>query len=201
MENQWANFVRNHDELTLDQLSDAERADVFAKFGPDEDVQLFGRRLRLRLPTMLRGDQERIRLVYSLMFSLPGTPVLLYGEEIGMTENPDIEGRMSVRSPMRWSHEPTGGFSTAEPSQLRRRLVSGQHGPKKPNVAAQRRDPESMLNWMERLIRRRRDCPEFGWGRWQLIETAEPSVMAHRCDWEGRTVIAVHNLSPEPCSP
>jgi len=87
---QFANFVRNHDELILDQLSDTERQEVFEAFGPDPDMQLFGRGLRRRLPTMLDGDEQRIRMVYSLLFSLPGTPVLFYGEEIGMGENLEI---------------------------------------------------------------------------------------------------------------
>ena len=98
--------MRNHDELTLDKLSASEREEVFAAFGPEKELQLFGRGLRRRLPTMLDGDQQRIRMVYSLMFSLPGTPVLFYGEEIGMGENLAIEGRMSVRAPMQWSDEP-----------------------------------------------------------------------------------------------
>ena len=109
---QWANFVRNHDELTLDKLTKAERHEVFDAFGPEPEMQLFDRGLRRRLPTMLGGDQRRIRLVYSLMFSLPGTPVLFYGEEIGMGENLDVEGRLSVRTPMQWSDGPNGGFST-----------------------------------------------------------------------------------------
>ena len=108
---QWANFVRNHDELTLDKLSDEERAEVFAAFGPDPELQLYGRGLRRRLPTMLGGDERRIRMVYSLAFSLPGTPVLFYGEEIGMAENLEIPGRYSVRAPMQWSAERNGGFS------------------------------------------------------------------------------------------
>ena len=100
---QWASFARNHDELTLDKLSASEREEVFAAFGPEKELQLFGRGLRRRLPTMLDGDQQRLRMVYSLVFSLPGTPVLFYGEEIGMGENLAIEGRMSVRAPMQWS--------------------------------------------------------------------------------------------------
>ena len=110
---QWANFVRNHDELTLDKLSEEERQEVFAAFGPEEELQLYGRGLRRRLPTMFGGDERRIRMVYSLAFSLPGTPVLFYGEEIGMAENLAIEGRYSVRAPMQWSGEPQAGFTTA----------------------------------------------------------------------------------------
>jgi len=190
---QWAHFARNHDELSLDKLSDAERAEVFAAFGPDPDMQLYGRGLRRRLPGMLAGDERRLRLVYSLMFSLPGTPVLFYGEEIGMAENLAIEGRYAVRAPMQWSDEPNAGFTTAaEPG--RPLLADGPLGYPEVNVARQRREPESLLNWMERLIRRRRECPEVGWGEWSLLEQDDPAVLAHRVDWEGSTVVAVHNL-------
>jgi trehalose synthase len=197
---QWANFVRNHDELTLDKLSDGERGEVFAAFGPDPAMQLYGRGLRRRIPTMLDGDRARIRMTYSLMFSLPGTPVLLYGEEIGMAENLDIEGRFSVRAPMQWSGDRHAGFSSApEGARLPRPVVDDERfAPATVNVADQRRDPDSMLNWMERLIRRRRECPELGWGRFRLLETAEAAVMAHRADWDGQTVIAVHNLGESP---
>lgn len=198
--NQWANFVTNHDELTLDRLTEAERQEVFAALGPAATMRLFDRGIRRRLPTMLNGDQRRIRMVYSLLFSLPGTPVLFYGEEIGMAENLDIPGRMSVRTPMQWSGENSGGFSTADPAILRRPLVTSEHyGPNAVNVVDQRLEPNSLLNWMERLIRRRRECPEFGWGTWQLLETAHPSLFAHRCDWQGSTIIAIHNLSAKPC--
>ena len=153
--------MRNHDELTLDKLSEDERAEVFARFGADPSLQLYGRGLRRRLPTMLDGDERAIRMVYSLAFSLPGTPVLFYGEEIGMAENLAIEGRYSVRAPMQWS--PDGGFTRlrrAVPADGRGRLRarSGSTSP------TQRRDPDSLLNWFERLIRRRRECPELGFG-------------------------------------
>ncbi len=193
----FANFVRNHDELTLDQLTDEEREEVFAAFGPDEDMQLFARGLRRRLPPMLDGDQQRIRMVYSLLFSLPGTPVLFYGEEIGMGENLDIPGRMSVRTPMQWSDDANGGFSQAPPAKLRRPVVTGRYSPLAVNVAAQRRDPDSLLSWTERLIRRRHETAEIGWGTWRVLKSDVRSVLAHRCDWEGRTIVAVHNLSAQ----
>jgi glycosidase len=196
---QWANFVRNHDELTLDKLSESEREEVFAVFGPDEDMQLYGRGLRRRLPTMLDGDQRRIRLAYSLAFSLPGTPVLFYGEEIGMAENLAIEGRYSVRSPMQWSSDPQAGFTTSgEP--CRPLVEDGPFSYHEVNAASQRRDPHSLHNWMERLIRRRRECPEFGWGTWALLDTGDDAVFAHRCDWEDSTVVAVHNLAGREAS-
>ena len=150
---QWANFVRNHDELTLDKLAEDERAEVFAAFGPEAELQLYGRGLRRRLPTMVGGDERRIRMLYSLAFALPGTPVLFYGEEIGMAENLEIPGRYSVRAPMQWSADRHGGFSTAEDADaLCRPVVAAEGwGPDRVNVAAQRRDPGSLLNWMERL--------------------------------------------------
>jgi trehalose synthase len=191
---QWANFVRNHDELTLDKLSEEERQEVFDAFGPEKDVQLYGRGIRKRLPTMLGGDERRIRLAYSLAFSLPGTPVLFYGEEIGMAENLAIEGRYSVRSPMQWSSEHQAGFTTAEKAG-RPVVEDGPFGYRELNVTRQRRDPDSLLNWMERLIRRRRECPELGWGKPALLDTGDAAVFALRSDWEGSTVVAVHNLA------
>jgi trehalose synthase len=191
---QWANFVRNHDELTLDKLSEDERQEVFAAFGPEEELQLYGRGLRRRLPTMLDGDGRRIRMVYSLAFSLPGTPVLFYGEEIGMAENLAIEGRYSVRAPMQWSDEPQAGFTTAREA-CRPVVEQGPFGFREVNVARQRRDPEAMLNWMERLIRRRRECPELGWGEHALLDPGDSAVFAQRSDWDGSTVVAVHNLA------
>jgi trehalose synthase len=195
---QWARFVRNHDELTLDKLTDKQRQEVFDAFGPEEDMQLFGRGLRRRLPPMLDGDEQRIRMTYSLLFTLPGTPVLFYGEEIGMGENLDIDGRLSVRTPMQWIDGRNAGFSSARPSQLRRPLVEGQFGPLAVNVASQERDADSLLNWMERAIRRRRETPEFGWGQWSVLDTEDNAVLAHRCAWEGRAVVAVHNFSADP---
>ena len=122
--------MRNHDELTLDKLSDEERAEVFAAFGPEERMQVYGRGLRRRLPPMLDGDPRRIRMVYSLLFSLPGTPVLFYGEEIGMGEDLDAEGRLAVRTPMQWTSGRNGGFSDRRPPPAaragrQRRLLAG----------------------------------------------------------------------------
>jgi trehalose synthase len=199
---QWASFVRNHDELTLDKLSDSERQEVFAAFGPTKDLQVYGRGIRRRLPTMLSGHQRRIRMTYSLAFSLPGTPVLFYGEEIGMGENLDIEGRLAVRSPMQWSPSANGGFSAVrDPGALCRPLTSAEgFAPDEVNAASQYRDPDSLLNWFERLIRRRKDCPELGWGSFRPLDTGEAAVFAHRSDWEGGTIVAVHHLGEEPVS-
>jgi trehalose synthase len=196
---QWANFLRNHDELTLDQLSDDEREEVFAAFGPEEHMQLFGRGLRLRLPSMFGGDEARLRMAYSLMLSLPGAPVLFYGEEIGMGENLDIEGRLSVRTPMQWTPGPNAGFSTARRSSLRRPIPDGRFGPLAVNVAEQRRDEGSLLSWMQRMVRRRRDVPELSWGRCEVLDLGVDGVLAHRSVGADRAVLVLHNLSAGPC--
>ncbi len=195
----WANFVRNHDEWSLDKLTEAERQEVFRAFGPKEDMQLFGRGLRRRMPTMLNGDPARLRLVYSLVFALPGAPVLFYGEEIGMAENLAIPGRMSVRAPMQWLDERNGGFSTAPPDNLRRPIVEGRKwGAAAINVADQQRDPDSLLNWMERLIRRRRETPEIVFGAWSFLPVSEAAILALRYDWGTRVVLVIHNLGAKP---
>jgi trehalose synthase len=194
---QWATFVRNHDELTLDKLTDEEKEEVFAAFGPEPRMQIYGRGLVRRLPTMLGGDPRRLRMVYSLMFSLPGTPVLFYGEEIGMGEDLDAEGRNAVRTPMQWTPARNGGFSTADAEHLPGPVVSGGYGPEHVNVQDQRADPDSLLNFMRLLIARYRSCPELGWGSLEVLEQPHASVLAHRCTWEDGSLVAVHNLAEE----
>jgi glycosidase len=198
-QSQWATFLRNHDELTLDKLSDAERQEVFAAFGPDPAMQLYGRGLRRRLPTMLEGDPRRIRMAYSLMFSLPGTPVLFYGEEIGMGENLDVEGRLAVRTPMQWNEQANGGFSRARRSRLPRPVVGGAFGPQHVNVADQRTDPSSLLEFIALLIRRYRESPELGWADFRVLDQPHRQVLAHESAWDDRRIVAVHNLSPQSC--
>jgi maltose alpha-D-glucosyltransferase / alpha-amylase len=193
--NQWANFIKNHDELTLDKLTEAEREEVFAALAPDPDMRSFGRGIRRRVPPMLDGDRDRIELLYSLLFTLPGTPVLLYGEEIGLGDDPRVEGRGAVRVAMQWSPGPNAGFTTGEPAVPV--VTEGPFGPDRVNVATQRRDPESLLNWMERAVRTRKELPELGWGAWRVLDTDQPSVLAHRCDWQGKGVLVLHNLAPE----
>ncbi|HEV7450111.1 MAG TPA: alpha-amylase family glycosyl hydrolase [Pseudonocardiaceae bacterium] len=141
---------------------------------------------------------DRIRMVYSLLFSLPGTPVLFYGEEIGMGEDLRAEGRHAVRTPMQWSPEPGGGFSTAEESELPGPIPGGQYGPEQVNVATQERDPESLLSWMRLLIESYRACPELAWGRHAALDADDAAVLAHRCDTEDGTIVAVHNFGADP---
>ncbi len=190
-ESQWATFVRNHDELTPDKLSDPERDEVFAALGPDPEMQLYGRGLRRRLPPMLDGDP---RMVYSLLFSLPGTPVLFHGEEIGMGENLAIDGRLAVRTPMQWTDQRNGGFSNVAPSRLRRPVTEGGFGPEHVNVASQRSDPDSLLAFIRRLVQRYRESPELGWADFSVLDQPHRPVLAHACTWDDRRIVTVHNL-------
>ena len=191
----WASFLRNHDELSLDKLSDAQRQEVFRAFGPQPDMQLYGRGLRRRVPPMLGGDTRRIRMAYSLLFAMPGTPTLFYGEEIGMGENLAMHDRLAVRTPMQWTEGPTGGFSTAPADRLTRQVPTGPYAPQNVNVQAQRADPQSLLRWFEELIALRKELHEVGWGSSTIIELDEPSVLAMRYQWHRRELITVHNLA------
>lgn len=198
IEPQYANFLRNHDELTLDLLPQAEREEVLDAFAPDEEMRIFGRGLRRRLPGMFEGDPRRLKMVYSLLFALPGTPVLFYGEEIGMGENLDVPGREAVRTPMQWTSGKNGGFSSAKPSALSRAVTEGSFGPQHVNAADARRDQDSLLHHVTRLAKRYRESPELGWGEYQFLETPHSQVLAHRVTWEARSMVLLHNLGPEP---
>jgi maltose alpha-D-glucosyltransferase/alpha-amylase len=192
---QWAHFLRNHDELDLGRLQNAERELVFAEFGAEPSMQLYGRGIRRRAAPML-GDLRRLQLAYSLVLSMPGSPVLRYGEEIGMGENLRLKERYAIRTPMQWSAERNGGFSTA--AELVRPLVDqGAFAYERVNVEQQLRDPGSLLRWMIRMIRLRKQCPEIGWGEWRILPSGARSVLATEYRWRGSTIVCVHNLSSE----
>lgn len=196
---QWGNFLRNHDEVDLGRLAEQDREFVFSQFGPDPKMQLYDRGIRRRFLPMLGGDERRARMAFSLMFSLPGTPVIWYGDEIGMGDDLTQKERESVRTPMQWSAEDNGGFSRAPRNKLVRGVIEkGEYGYKRRNVMLQRRDANSMLNRIERLIRMRKECPEFGTGQITVLPSADPAVFAHCCTASTGTVAAVHNLSREP---
>jgi len=199
---QWANFIRNHDELSLDQLSSVEQDEIAGAFAPDrERMWIFDRGIRRRFAPMVKGDLQRLRLTYSLLLTLPGTPVINYGEELGMGDDLSLKERDPARTPMQWSSAPNGGFSTAAADRLLLPVISeGEYSYQHLNVKVQRRNPDSLINWMERAIRVRKECPEFGWGAWQILEANHPSVFAHRCEWQGRVIIAVHNLAEAACT-
>ncbi|WP_456618411.1 MULTISPECIES: alpha-amylase family protein [unclassified Bradyrhizobium] len=194
---QWGLFLRNHDELDLGRLTKAQREAVFKNFGPDKDMQLYDRGIRRRLAPMLGGDRRRLELAYSLMCTLPGTPVIRYGDEIGMGDDLSLPERNCARTPMQWSTEPHGGF-TKNDKPACPVINKGPYGFPHVNVAKQRRDANSMLNWTERIVRMRKEVPEIGWGDFAIIATRDPAVFIMRYDWRNNSVLFVHNLDEKP---
>jgi maltose alpha-D-glucosyltransferase/alpha-amylase len=191
----WAHFLRNHDELDLGRLSKRQRETVFERFAPEPAMQLYGRGIRRRLAPMLE-DRDRIRLAYSLLLALPGSPVLRYGEEIGMGENLRLGERSAIRTPMQWSAGRNGGFSESE-HVVRPPVTGGPYGFESVNVHDQMRQPDSLLRWLIDMIRVRKQTPEIGAGTWRTLPLRVPSVIGLRYDSNGTSVITVHNVSSE----
>jgi maltose alpha-D-glucosyltransferase / alpha-amylase len=194
---QWGLFLRNHDELDLGRLTERQRQAVFSAFGPDPQMQLYKRGIRRRLAPMLQGDRKRIELAYSLMMTLPGTPVLRYGDEIAMGDDLELEERNCARTPMQWSTEPQAGFTKSKQPVLPV-ISKGAYAFTHVNVAAQRRDPNSLLNWMERIIRMRKEVPEIGWGEFSFVKCNSSNVLIIRYAWRNNSVVCIHNLNLEP---
>jgi maltose alpha-D-glucosyltransferase/alpha-amylase len=190
---QWVQFLRSHDELDLGRLTVEQRQKVFDAFGPSKRMQLYDRGVRRRLAPMLGNNRRRLELAFSLLFSLPGTPMMQYGDEIGIGDNLRLPERECARTPMQWTAERHGGFSRAR--QVVRPVISDPvYGYKKVNVAAQRRDPDSLLNWTERIIRTRQECPEISWGSFVVLRTNVPEVLALRYDWRDTSLLTLHNF-------
>jgi maltose alpha-D-glucosyltransferase/alpha-amylase len=194
--NGWANFLRNHDELNLQRLSDAERGEVQAAFAPKPDMWLYGRGLRRRLAPMFGGDTPRLRMAWSLIFSMPGAPVIFYGDEIGLGEDLDAEGRSSVRSPMQWSATRNAGFSSAPAKDLIQPLVTARgFEPKAVNVEDQMADAASLWSYIRRLAHSRRDLAEICESTPDWLDAGSPSVLAHRFRTGEQELLLLHNLS------
>lgn len=193
---QWCTFLRNHDELDIERLPEKMRNVVFERFGPEQGMQLYHRGIRRRLASML-GDRRQVELANSILMALPGAPVIRYGDEIGMGEDLSLKERAAVRTPMQWTSERNAGFSTAQ--RLVHPVISaGPYGYQRVNVEAQRRDPHSLFNWMVRMIRVRKECPEIAWGEWKLLPGGSRSVLTLCCCWRGNRVVTLHNFSNEP---
>jgi maltose alpha-D-glucosyltransferase/alpha-amylase len=146
---------------------------------------------------MLHGDRRRLELAYSLMMTLPGTPMLRYGDEIGMGDDLRLPERNCARTPMQWSTELNGGF-TAHPKPILPVITEGPYGFRRLNVAMERRDPNSFLNWMERIIRMRKEIPEIGWGDFSVLPLRMPNALAMAYEWRNNCVLFLHNLISEP---
>jgi maltose alpha-D-glucosyltransferase/alpha-amylase len=194
---QWGQFLRNHDELDLGRLTEKQRQKVFTEFGADPGMQLYERGIRRRLAPMFDGDRRRLELAYSLLFTLPGTPVIRYGDELGMGDDLKLPERDCARTAMQWSNEPFGGFTKSDKPQIAV-ISGGPYGFEHVNAAIQRRHPDSLLNWTERIIRMRKEVPEVGWGDFTVIPVGDPSVLVMRYDWRNNWVLFVHNLDAKP---
>jgi maltose alpha-D-glucosyltransferase/alpha-amylase len=194
---QWVHFLRSHDELDLGRLTVEQRRKVFAAFAPKKTMQLYDRGVRRRLAPMLGGDRRRLELAFSLLYSLPGTPMMQYGDEIGMGYDLRLPERECARTPMQWSRDPQAGFSRASRT-VRPVIRDGAYGFESVNVSDQRRDPNSLLNWTERVIRARKECPEISWGDFTILRTNVPEVLAMRYDWRNTSLVTLHNFSARP---
>jgi maltose alpha-D-glucosyltransferase/alpha-amylase len=193
-------WLRNHDQLDLDQLQPDEREDVLAAFAPDPDMRAYGHGVRRRLAPMLDGDPRRLAMTHSLLFSLPGIPVVRYGEEIGMGDDLSRPERLAVRTPMQWSDECNGGFSSAPPDRLVVAPVSDpRFGPGQVNVEAQTGVQGSTLSNLQRFVRTRQGMREFA-GAARLARFDAPSVLGLRYDdaESGSSAFVFTNLGAEP---
>jgi maltose alpha-D-glucosyltransferase / alpha-amylase len=197
----WAQFLRNHDELDLGRLTAEQRDRVYSAFAPDKNMQLYGRGIRRRLAPMLHNDRRRIELAFSLLFSMQGMPVIYYGDEIGMGDDMALPERWPVRTCMQWADDRNAGFSTADENRVFHSVImEGDFGAAKVNAAAQQRDPESLLNWMRRLIDMRKSCQEIGWGEVDVVPSPDPALFIQRFRYENGSVVTLHNLSERDCT-
>jgi len=195
---QMVNFLRNHDELDLERLSPAEREEVFKVFAPEEDMRIFDRGIRRRLAPMFKNDFQKLEMAYSLLLTLPGTPVLRYGQELGMGEDLTKEGRKSVRTVMQWTAEKNGGFSNAPTKKLAQGIITkGSSSYKNINAKAQSLAPESLLNWMIKAIWVRKKLHEIGTGKYEILKVNSDKVIAMHYKSESSLVLILHNFSNE----
>ena len=192
---QWCMFLRNHDELTLEMVTDVERDYMYDTYAQDKSTRLnIG--IRRRLAPLLDNDRRRIELMNGMLMSLPGTPIIYYGDEIGMGDNINLGDRNGVRTPMQWSGGWNGGFSAADPEKLSLPLILNPvNGYPAVNVAAQKRSEHSLLAWMQRVISARRSTPVFGSGSIEFLYPANHRILAYVRQLNKETILVVNNLS------
>jgi maltose alpha-D-glucosyltransferase/alpha-amylase len=193
LSSQWGQFLRNHDEVDLGRLTDKERQQVYDKMGPEDYMQLYQRGIRRRLAPML-GNMQELKMAYSLLFTLPSTPVIRYGEEIGMGDDLSASERNSVRTPMQWDTTHNAGFTTAA-VPIQRIIDTGNYKYQIVNVAAEQHDSTSLLSFIQHATQLYKSCPEIGYGSWQMLHTGSLHVMAIQYQWQGKILIALHNFS------
>ncbi len=195
-QSQWGQFLRNHDEIDLGRLSKREREEVYKRMGPDENMQLYDRGIRRRLAPML-DNPDMVKMAYSLLLTLPNTPVIRYGEEIGMGDNLALNERESVRTPMQWDSSGNGGFSVAAVT-VQPVIDTGNFTYKKVNVAAEEKDNQSLLLFIKTAIAVRKKLPQISYGNWEIVDAKSDHVLVMKYSWQDKTMIAVHNFSNEP---
>jgi len=196
--NQWGIFLRNHDELTLEMVTEDERQWMWEQYAPEQRMRL-NLGIRRRLAPLLDNDHRKIELAHSLLFTLPGSPILYYGDEIGMGDNIWLQDRNGVRTPMQWVAESNSGFSEAPSQSLFSPIVDDEtFGPAKVNVKIQREDKASMWNKIRQMIAIRKEHRAFGWGEFEWIKIRNKSIAAYRRTFEGETILVFQNLSGQP---
>jgi maltose alpha-D-glucosyltransferase/alpha-amylase len=195
---QWAIFLRNHDELTLEMVTEEERQFMWDFYAPEPRMRL-NLGIRRRLAPLLGNDRARIELANSLLFTLPGSPVIYYGDEIGMGDDIWLEDRNGVRTPMQWSPDPNAGFSAADSGELYAPVIDDDdYGLRRVNVEAQRADPGSLLNRMRHMIRTHREHPALGRGDLAFLQLTNRAVLAYLRSYGNETILIVNNLSSDP---
>ena len=197
---QWCTFLRNHDELTLEMVTEEERQWMWEQYAPDPRMRL-NLGIRRRLAPLLDNDRRKIELAYSLLFTLPGSPVIYYGDEIGMGDNIWLDDRNGVRTPMQWNSERNAGFSSAQPDKLYAPVITNaDFGYQTLNVHLQEEDPNSLLNWIRHHLGLRKQYPTFGKGSLKFLSTNNPSVLAYLRQSGNQSLLVINNLSPEKSS-
>jgi maltose alpha-D-glucosyltransferase / alpha-amylase len=195
---QWCTFLRNHDELTLEMVTSEERHYMWETYAPDPRMRL-NLGIRRRLAPLLDGDRRKNELLNSILFSMPGSPIIYYGDEIGMGDNIWLYDRDGVRTPMQWDGNINAGFSDAPPDKLYAPVIDDEtYGYEKVNVASQLNDPGSLLNTIRKMIRVRKENLVFGYGDYQILDVDTPSILIFVRSYQGDCVYAVHNLSDQP---
>ena len=193
---QWAQCLSQHDVSQADNLEKLKQHRILQKLGLEKETAQEDNSVPCRLAPMLQNDSKRIKLAYSLLFSLPSTPVIRYGEELGMGSNPSLPGKESIKTPMQWNGYPNAGFSEKE-GIFRSVTDTGEYTYKKINVALQSQDPNSLLNWMAQMIEIRKQCPEIAFGTWEVLKMNSPHLFAIRYRYKGRSLLVIHNFSNE----
>jgi maltose alpha-D-glucosyltransferase/alpha-amylase len=192
---QWCFFLRNHDELTLEMVTEEERQFMWEQYAPESRMRL-NLGIRRRLAPLLDNDRRKIELLNAVLFAMPGSPIIYYGDEIGMGDNIWLPDRNGVRTPMQWNDGPNAGFSNAPPDALYAPVIEDEtYGYRKVNVAAQQADPYSLLNWTRNLVRVRKAYPLFGRGAFELLLPENRGVLAYLRTYQGEVLLVVGNLS------